>query len=232
MKIIISPSKTKNKIEEVKLEGTVPVYDEKATFIFNEMKEKSKEEIQKLLKLSDKLVDEVYSYYQDEHYNTAINMYTGFVYRGLNLNEYNGEQINYMNSAVTILSAMYGVLKPSDKVKLYRLDMKDKVSVNLYNYWQDDVNAYLDDELIINLASKEYTKLVKKEMITIEFKEWEEDHYKVCPTYSKITRGRMLDYLIKNKIENIDEIKKFKEDNYSFNNDLSTLDTLIFTRGK
>ena len=232
MKIIISPSKTKSRKQTINIKGTEPKFLAKADNIFNELSILSKDELKKKLKLSDKNIDEVYGYYHEKTSNTAINMYAGFVYKGLNLSEYTSSQIKYMNNTVIILSAMYGVLIPSDLVNLYRLDMNNKLENDLYKYWEEDINNYLEEELVINLASKEYSKLVKKEMINIYFMEQEGNDYRNYATYSKIARGVMLDYLIKNEIISIEDIKKFRESGYLFNEELSKENDLIFTRIK
>jgi len=102
---------------------------------------------------------------------------------------------------------------------------------NLYKFWKDDINDFFkDDEFILNLASKEFSKIIKNPMITIDFKEKKGDLYKSVSTYSKKGRGLMLNYIIKNKITSIDQIKKFDLNGYYLNNKLSDKFNLIFTR--
>ena len=74
----------------------------------------------------------------------------------------------YIQQHLRILSAFYGVLKPMDGVTPYRLEMKAKATIgnekNLYEYWGDMLYKGVRDEkgIIINLASKEYSKCIER----------------------------------------------------------------------
>ena len=112
------------------------------------------------------------------------------------------------------------------------------VDKGLYNFWKTDINDYISnilsqDEVLLNLASGEFSKLIdnkKISMINIDFKEEKDGVYKSVSTYSKKARGQFLNYLIKNQIANLEDIKKIKLDGYSLNKDLSDEKNLIFTR--
>ena len=77
-------------------------------------------------------------------------------------------QYEYVQEHLRILSGFYGVLKPMDGVVPYRLEMQAKVSFddykNLYDFWGGSLyqKARDDSGIIINLASKEYSRCLEK----------------------------------------------------------------------
>ncbi|PAB60016.1 YaaA family protein [Anaeromicrobium sediminis] len=237
MKIIISPSKTQDFTNKNNENSYIPTFQEKADELVRKIKTFTKDEMAKKLKLKGKILEETYEKYENHEKletNKAILAYTGQVFKQLDMYNYSKDEYEFLQKHVYILSALYGVLSPFDEIKPYRLDMKMNVCPNktLYSYWQKEINnIFKDEKCIINLASNEFSKMIKKDMITIEFKE-EISHgkYKTIGTYSKKARGSMLDYIIKNKIENMELLKEFKEDNYSFNESMSDNNTYVFTR--
>lgn len=232
MKIIISPAKTQSDIKVIDRDYTNPLFLNESIELFNKVKELSKEELAKALSIKDKVLNETYEYFHNKDIeNHAISLYTGQVFKGLELDTYNSKQLEYLEEHLYILSALYGVLKPFDKVRNYRLDMKSKIGINLSKYWQEKVNSVLDNELIINLASSEFSSLYQGDnMYTITFMENNSGKLKVCATYSKIARGRFLNYLIKECITSIEDIRDIKLDGYEYNIELSSKKELVFVR--
>lgn len=200
----------------------------------------SKEKISQIFNIKGKLLEETITNYKtdfsDKPIKEAIKSYTGVVFEQLNLNLYNSSQIKYMNDNLRILSAMYGVLSPNDLIYPYRLDMTIKLpKINLYKYWQKIVdNYFISEKVIINLASNEFSKMLKNypgRMINIEFYEAsDEKGLKVVSYNAKKCRGKMLNFLIENQIEEIDLIKEFSFENYIYSKNLSKPDNLIFIR--
>ncbi|MBS4538541.1 YaaA family protein [Clostridium sp. D2Q-11] len=237
MKIIISPSKTQDFTRGMDKRITNPLFKEKSDKIVERIQGFSKPELSDRLNVKGNLLQETYDNYQDyknSESTAAILAYTGQLFKGLDIENYGEKEYEFLDKHLYILSALYGILKPFDKINSYRLDMKCKVFDNqtLYSYWGEDItNLFQKDELILNLASKEFSKLIKRPMITIEFKEKsKEGKYKTIGTYAKQARGKMLNYIIKNKIKDIESLKKFNEDSYTLNKELSREDVLVFTR--
>ena len=106
--------------------------------------------------------------------------------------------------------------------------MKAKIGLNLYKHW--DIDDYFKEELIINLASTEFSKMITKKMINIHFLQFKNNKYINQATYSKMARGKLLNYLIMNKIDEIETIKLFDFDGYLFDPRLSDESNLTFTR--
>lgn len=245
MKIIFSPSKEmreENIFENKKIEFTESKFKDKTNILIGILKEKSLSEIENIMKLKGELLNKTYKDIQDYDklkFIPAISMYYGVSFKELNLEDYSEKSLEYLKNNLLILSALYGVLLAFDLVKKYRLDMTMSIiDKGLYNFWKKDVNDYISnilskDEVLLNLASGEFSKLIdnkKISMINIDFKEEKDGVYKSVSTYSKKARGQFLNYLIKNQIANLEDIKKIKLDGYSLNKDLSDEKNLIFTR--
>lgn len=246
MKIIFSPSKDMKVGELNSPFSFSPKFKDESKKILNILKILDKNQIEKIMKIKGELLEE--TYYNIANYDSlsetkAINLYNGVAFKKLELESYNSKELEYLNNSLIILSAMYGALNPFDNIKKYRLDMTMKISENsLYSFWSEKVTVYINEllsqdseKILLNLASNEYSKIINKKtlnfkMVTVDFKEFKNGKYSSVSSFSKQGRGILLDYLIKNQITNIEEIKKFNEENYSFNSDLSNENTIIFSR--
>ena len=245
MKIIFSPSKEmreENIFENKKIEFTESKFKDKTNILIGILKEKSLSEIENIMKLKGELLNKTYKDIQD--YDKlksipAISMYYGVSFKELNLEDYSEKSLEYLKNNLLILSALYGVLLAFDLVKKYRLDMTMSIiDKGLYNFWKKDINDYISnilskDEVLLNLASGEFSKMIdskKISIINVDFKEEKDGAYKSVSTYSKKARGQFLNYLVKNQIDNLEDIKKIKLEGYSLNNTLSDEKNFIFTR--
>ncbi len=245
MKIIFSPSKEmreENIFKNKKIEFTESKFKDKTNILIDILKEKSISEIENIMKLKGELLNKTYKDIQD--YDKlksipAISMYYGVSFKELNLEDYSEKSLKYLKNNLLILSALYGVSLAFDLLKKYRLDMTMSIiDKGLYNFWKKDINDYISnilskDEVLLNLASGEFSKMIdskKISIINIDFKEEKDGIYKSVSTYSKKARGQFLNYLVKNQIDNLEDIKKIKLDGYSLNNTLSDEKNFIFTR--
>ncbi|WP_338945953.1 YaaA family protein [Fusobacterium canifelinum] len=245
MKIIFSPSKEmreENIFENKKIEFTEPKFKNRTSILIDTLNKKSIDEIENIMKLKGELLNKTYKDIQD--YNKlksipAISMYYGVSFKELELEDYSEKSLKYLKNNLLILSALYGASLAFDLLKKYRLDMTMSITdKGLYNFWKKDINDYISnvldkDEILLNLASGEFSKLIdnkKIPMVNIDFKEEKDGAYKSVSTYSKKARGKFLNYLVKNQTDNLEEIKKIKLDGYSLNNGLSDEKNLIFTR--
>ena len=246
MKAIFSPSK-EMKVGELNSPFSFsPKFKDESKEILNILKNLDKNQIEKIMKIKDELLEE--TYYNIANYDSlseikAINLYNGVAFKKLEIEQYTSKELEYLNNSIIILSAMYGALNPFDNIKKYRLDMTMKISENsLYSFWSEKVTVYINEllsqdseKILLNLASNEYSKMINKKslnfkMITIDFKEFKNGKYLSVSSFSKQGRGMLLNYLIKNQITNIEDIKKFSKEGYSFNSELSNENTIIFSR--
>lgn len=246
MKIIFSPSK-EMKVGELNSPFSFsPKFKDESKEILNILKNLDKNQIEKIMKIKGELLEETYSNiinYDSLSVVKAINLYNGVAFKKLEIEQYTSKELEYLNNSIIILSAMYGALNPFDNIKKYRLDMTMKISENsLYSFWSEKVTVYINEllsqdseKILLNLASNEYSKMINKKslnfkMITIDFKEFKNGKYLSVSSFSKQGRGMLLNYLIKNQITNIEDIKKFSKEGYSFNSELSNENTIIFSR--
>ena len=244
MKIIFSPSKEmreENIFENKKIEFTESKFKDKTNILIGILKEKSLSEIENIMKLKGELLNKTYKDIQDYDklkFIPAISMYYGVSFKELNLEDYSEKSLKYLKNNLLILSALYGISMPFDLLKKYRLDMTMSImDKGLYSFWKKDVTDYIlnilnKDEILLNLASGEFSKVIdnKIPMINIDFREEKDGVYKSVSTYSKKARGKFLNYLIKNQINNLEDIKKVELDKYSLNKDLSDEKNFVFTR--
>jgi cytoplasmic iron level regulating protein YaaA (DUF328/UPF0246 family) len=251
--MIIAPSKTQELNKKIYDEFTTPELLESAGYLVQNLKKLGKEKIGELLKTKEKLTELNWDRFSrfSVPFDTgnaaqAIMTFKGDVYSGLDTGNYGKSDFNFAQKHLRILSGLYGVLKPLDLIQPYRLEMATKFSTdkgkNLYEFWSKQVTEVFNRELketgnvLINLASVEYFKVLKvkqlnAEVITPSFKEKKGSEYKVVAIHSKRARGMMANYIIKNRIDSPEEIKKFSSDGYGFNSSLSDEKEWVFTRG-
>ncbi|MCK5761986.1 MAG: YaaA family protein [Candidatus Izimaplasma sp.] len=232
MKIIISPSKTQKLARSSKLSDQSLIFPKKHNELQRRLIKLSKKELKKIMKIDKTLLDKTYNNIQNNanlptfH---AFESFNGLVFKGLNKEQYQIEEYDYIQKNIIILDAFYGILNPGTLIKSYRLDMKMKIGVNLYSFW--DINGYFFDELIINLASNEFSKMItSKNIINISFLQYKNNSYVNQATFSKQARGQFLNYLILNQIVNINKMTQFNGNNYSYNTILSNEFNIVFTR--
>ncbi|KRP28443.1 peroxide stress protein YaaA [Polaribacter sp.] len=252
MKIIISPAKSLDfqSIVPTSLH-TQPLFLEQSTKLNQELKTLSKKKLSDLMSISEDLASLNYERNQTwqtpftpENSKQAIYAFTGEVFRGIDINTLPIEKLPLLQENLRILSGLYGLLKPLDLMQPYRLEMGTKLPVgskkNLYNFWGDSIANALNEELsenelLINLASSEYFKVVNQKilkvpMITPVFKDFKSGQYKTIMTFAKKARGLMVRYIIDNNIKTIDRLKHFDIENYRFHENMSSKNELVFTR--
>lgn len=230
MKIIIAPTKKQSTKSELKARSK-PLFLKQSESLRTIMEAMTKTELQASLRTSDKLTDEVYHYYHEVGNKVpAAALYTGAVFNAADFTSYSKEDLNYTQDKLIILSALYGPLRLLDEVKPYRLDFFTKLELNLYNYWEKEMKDFNKDLKgpIINLASKEFSRMIPKELLVdITFLE---PNGKIQSTNAKIARGTMLKYIVDNRIDALDDLKKFNLRDYEYKKDQSSEKELVFTR--
>ncbi|MFO7814960.1 MAG: YaaA family protein [Halanaerobiales bacterium] len=228
MKIILSPSKTQNHERVREEKGREILNETKTKELFNYFKSLSKEELKTELDIQGNLLDRTYNLYQKHSFEDetipAIECYNGSSFKQIDLENYDQDQFSYMQEKLVIISPIYGPLSSDTEIWPYRLEMRLKPNgINLYKYWQETMKDYFEDvDLILNLASNEYSKVVENNyqgrIIDFYFKEEKEDgSLKTMGYYVKHNRGKLLNELIKKQIKNVDQIKKIDFDGYKFN---------------
>lgn len=239
-----SPSNTTN--------SSVPDFVEESTRLIKKMGTFSKKKLGMIMNISAELAALNVERYQkwtpqpkEEDTKHAILAFNGEVYRGLNAKEMSEEDLVFAQNHLRILSGLHGILRPLDRIQPYRLEMGTKINYysykNLYQFWGDKITKRINEDLngagtVVNLASTEYFKAVKTpklkaKVVTPIFKDFSNGGYKVLMTYAKNARGAMANYIIKNKITNVELIKSFNQNGYGYDNASSDESNWVFLRG-
>ena len=246
LKILISPAKKMN-IDSDGLQGvSVPYFIEKAEFLRNILKSMSYEELKKLWKCNDKIAalnfERLKNMDSKNALTPAILSYDGIQYKYIAPNVFTYDQLNYINEHLIILSGLYGMLRPFDGVIPYRLEMQTKLSgenfKSLYDFWGSSVADVLSKETdtIINLASKEYSKVVSDNIgnninfITCSFAQIINGKPVEKGTLCKMARGEMVRYMAENNVKDYKNIKNFNRMNFSYSDALSNESTFVFIK--
>ena len=210
-------------------------------------------ELSSLMGISDKLAGlnaarfgEWSTPFSADNARQAVLAFNGDVYTGLDAASLSEQDFAFAQSHMRILSGLYGLLKPLDLMQAYRLEMGTKLSnvrgKNLYEFWgtliTDKLNEALEqqgDNVLINLASTEYFKSVKKkqlsaDIITPSFKDWKNGQYKMISFFAKKARGLMARYIIQNQLTEVEQLKRFDLAGYQYSEELSKGNDWVFTR--
>ena len=261
MYFLLSPAKSLNEKDAVPVNlgnyYSQPELIEHAQVLMKDLKAKEPIDLQELMSISDDLAQLNAKRNQDwawsantpftgDNAKPAGYLFDGDVYTGLDMYQMDKDTAIYVNEHLGILSGLYGVLKPLDLIQPYRLEMGTKLKNdrgdNLYEFWgeqvTDTINARMadsEDKVLVNLASNEYFKVIKKkalnaQIITPRFEDEKNGQYKVISFYAKKARGLMVKYAADNKLTNAEHLKQFDLAGYYYVDELSDDKTWTFRR--
>lgn len=254
MLMVISPAKNLDFETSLNTElHTQPELLEHSQALIEVCRTMSLQDVASLMSISDKLAAlnvarfaEWQQPFTTDNARPAVLAFNGDVYTGLDAPTLSDEQLQFAQKHLRILSGLYGILKPLDLMQAYRLEMGVKLGnergANLYQFWgniiTDKVNQALaasGSDSLLNLASNEYFKSVKKksvdgQIITPAFKDLKNGQYKMISFFAKKARGMMARYVIENGITDIEQVKQFDVAGYRYNESLSTTHDWVFTR--
>lgn len=253
MLMVISPAKTLDYESPLATEShTQPEFLDHACELIDQLKELEPHQVSNLMSISEKLGQLNAERFQNWH--TPFNLdnarqaalaFKGDVYTGLAAESFSKDDFAFAQKHLRMLSGLYGLLRPLDLMQPYRLEMGTKFEnsrgKDLYAFWgsilTDELNRLLaaDDGVLVNLASNEYFKSVKKKeltarLITPQFKDWKNGQYKMISFYAKKARGLMCRFAIENRITQADDLKGFNLDGYYFSEEQSEGDNWVFLR--
>ena len=250
MLVLLSPAKS---LDETPHDGGVaasePRFPEQSAKLLKSLKRLKPKAIGALMDISKALSELNYSRYQHFDNQSAMPaafMFDGDVYTGLQARELDAGALTWAQDHIRILSGFYGVLRPLDAIRPYRLEMGSALKCgranSLYEFWGDSIAKSLSAEskamgadTLINLASHEYaraalTKALKPRVVSPRFLEVKGNEAKIVSFFAKKARGLMARYVIDNRIDRADGLKDFNIDGYRFRSDLSQGDDWTFTR--
>jgi len=254
MLFVVSPAKNLDYESPLVTEKyTQPTLLEHSQLLIERCKALSPAEISTLMSISDKLAGlnaarfgQWQQPFTTDNARPAVLAFNGDVYTGLDAKTLTDEGFDYAQKHMRILSGLYGLMKPLDLMQAYRLEMGSRLAnergTNLYQFWGEIITDALNkalaeqgDNLLVNLASTEYFKSVKKktfngEIITPAFKDWKNGQYKMISFFAKKARGLMARYIIENQVSTVEQLKKFDVAGYGYSEEFSKGNDLVFVR--
>ena len=173
--------------------------------------------------------------------------FDGDVYGGLAAKQLTRADLVWAQQHVAILSGLYGVLRPLDRLQPYRLEMGTRLAnprgPDLYAYWGDSIAEHLNvraetdaSPVIVNLASQEYfraadrKKVLRPRVIECVFEDWKNGQYKIISFFAKRARGLMARHAIKKRIKTPVGLKRFDAEGYAFDSGASEPERFVFRR--
>ncbi len=235
------------------LPHTQPQFVADSTRLIEVLREQSPQQIASLMQISDALAAlNVGRYAAWEQKFTAANSrqavmaFNGDVYEGLQAHSLTPDELQWAQQHLGILSGLYGVLRPLDRMQPYRLEMGTRLATdagtNLYQFWGPRIAEHLNTRLqadatpvVVNLASQEYfksvdRKVLKARVIECVFEDWKGGTYKIISFHAKRARGLMARHAIRNRVATPRQLEGFDAEGYAFAPAASAPDRLVFRR--
>lgn len=257
MLYLLSPAKTLDYETPVPApvarKATDPLFPGPATELIEVLRHKTPAEVAGLMELSDKLAQlnvARYAAWQPEptadNSKPAALAFDGDVYDGLAAKTLKTTDLAWAQEHVVILSGLYGVLRPLDRLQPYRLEMGTALPTargkDLYAFWGDRIAGYLNERLegeprpvVVNLASQEYARAavrpaLKARVVECVFEDWKSGQYKIISFFAKRARGLMARWAVQHRVASPRKLEGFDLDGYAFDAGASEPDRLVFRR--
>lgn len=251
MQILLSCAKTMTAKSKIKYPFlTVPRYMQEASELALFLSQRSVPELEKMLRVKTNIALENQSRYQVFHSEDtsvlpAILAYTGIVFKRVDPASFSEADYEYAQNHLWLTSFIYGLLRPLDQIKNYRLEGDAKLEElggqSVFDYWKDKLtDAFIESVqksggILFYLASEEMKRLfhwnkveAAVRVITPEFKVFKDGKLKTVVVYAKMCRGEMTKYILQNRIEDVTQLKAFSWEGFVFKEELSTADQLLF----
>lgn len=254
MLIVISPSKTQDfsKSFESKTH-TIPVFLKESQELINLLKTYKLAELLTLLKVSKPLAELNYKriknwdvLHPEKKSKTAILAFKGEAFENLKAHVFTTSDFEFSSHHIRILSGLYGLLRPLDYIMPHRLEMGTNISnssgKNLYKFWSEKITFELNRiakennfKTLLNLASSEYFKVINSktlnfDIVNVTFMQKHNNEYKSLGIFSKKARGKMVNFIVKNRITQMSDLEQFNVGGYVFNPILSSKEEMVYTR--
>jgi hypothetical protein len=257
MLFLLSPAKTLDYETPVgavvRRRQTDPLFIDQAAELVAELQRKTPAQVASLMDLSDALAQlnvGRYGLWQrqatDRNSKPAVLAFDGDVYDGLQARTMSAADLDWAQRHLVILSGLYGVLRPLDRLQPYRLEMGTALPTrrgrDLYAYWGDHIAQHLNERLadessrvVVNLASVEYSRAalrpaLQARVIDCVFEDWKDGGYKIISFFAKRARGAMARWAVDHRLRSPARLKDFSADGYGFAADASSADRWVFRR--
>ncbi len=249
---LLSPAKTLDFARPIpSVAGTTAAFADEAERIAAAAAKLSAKKLAALMHISPKLATlnaARFRGFADQPERPAIYAFAGDVYTGFEVRSLDPVAVDYAQDHVRILSGLYGLLRPLDAIRAYRLEMGTKWAPgrpkDLYTLWNRRLGDLLATELedqgadtLVNLASREYWQAIetappkRARIVTIDFREHGPDGLRFNSFPAKRARGMMARWMCEHRIDRPEGLKGFDSDGYRFTPDGSGDAVMRFVRG-
>lgn len=255
MLVLLSCAKTMSVTSKVEVPlATLPHFRREAAGIALQMAQCTVEELEELLHVNTKIALENYKRYQEFHAEetqqlAALFAYTGIVFKRVSPKSFSAEELLYAQEHLRLTSFCYGLLRPLDLIRPYRLEgdarLPELGGQSVFDYWKPLLTDLFIEEvkavggILCNLASGEMKSLfdwqrVKKEVkvITPEFRVWKNGKLTTVVIYTKMCRGEMTRFILQNRLRSPEELEAFSWEGFKHDKCLSRPDTPVFVNGE
>jgi cytoplasmic iron level regulating protein YaaA (DUF328/UPF0246 family) len=232
---------------------TRPQFLDDTAALIDILRTKSVADVQGLMDLSEPLARLNVERYQawrprftEHNSKPAVLAFNGDVYDGLDAKTLSADDLAWAQQHVRMLSGLYGILRPLDRMQPYRLEMGTRLATpagaSLYDHWGDRLALHLNKlakgqkaPVIVNLASQEYfraadRKVLKPRVVDCQFEDWKNGEYKIISFFAKRARGLMARWCIQHRLETPEGLKGFDLDGYRLAPEASSPERLVFRR--
>ena len=249
MLVVVSPAKKLNMNLVQGLNVTEPYFKENVDELLNVVRNLSVKELENLMNISTNLAElnkNRFKEFGNQQKKAAAFAFAGDTYKGLNIEQLEKDDLDFAQTHLRILSGLYGLLRPLDEIEPYRLEMgsklKGKHGSSLYEYWGNKISENLNQQakkigskILVNCASNEYFNAVNINILSLKvitpiFMESKNGDAKIVSFYAKNARGSMARFIIQNRVNNEEDLKKFDLDGYNYNAEKSSEGKLVFIR--
>ena len=249
MLVVISPAKKLNMNLVQGLNISEPYFKDNVDELVNVVRDLSSKELENLMDISSSLAElnkKRFNEFGNQQKKAAAFAFAGDTYKGLSVEKLDKDDLDFAQKHLRILSGLYGLLRPLDQIEPYRLEMGSKLKgehgSSLYEYWGNKISENLNQhaktissKILVNCASNEYfnainTKNLLLKVITPIFMERKNGKEKIISFYAKNARGAMARFIIQNRLQSEEDLKKFDLDGYKYNAEKSSEGKLVFIR--
>ncbi|MCK8463974.1 peroxide stress protein YaaA [Aliiroseovarius sp. S1339] len=250
MLVVVSPAKRLDEKPTKPPEGTRPVFKTQAMLLADTARDLSSKDLQRLMHISPALgalnVERFSAFGTGAGEKPAIQMFAGDTYAGLDAASLDDDELRYAQDHLSILSGLYGLLRPMDQIAPHRLEMgtrmKNPCGKNLYEFWGDSIATELtqrakatSSDILVNCASVEYFSAVDLQaldlrVITPQFLDTKAGQPKVISFFAKKARGAMARFIVQNRVRDPEALKSFDLGGYKHRPDMSDGDDWVFLR--
>lgn len=246
LRIIISPAKKMNQDTDSLAWTALPAFLDKTRQLLDTLRAMDDRQLKQLWRCNDQIAALNFQRIQDMDLTAcltpAILAYEGIQYQYMAPGVFSYAEFDYIQEHLRILSGFYGMLRPFDGVRPYRLEMQAKLAVNghkdLYGFWGSDLAQALEQETetIIDLASKEYSKAISAhlspsvQLVGCVFAQWNGEKLVEKGTLCKMARGEMVRFLAEQQAERLEDLKSFDRLGFRYAPEQSEENRFVFIK--